>query len=123
MAQLHADNPKFMELYHQAMDIVAHMSYREGLPRVVTQALLSGLATIAYDVDGTREVCIDGETGRLLTLGDVSALAEAARWMMDHPDERRQMGARGRELCRQRFAAAAMVRQLEEIYEAQLARR
>lgn len=115
--------PDDIPKYHQAMDIVAHMSYREGLPRVVTQSLLSGLPTIAYDVDGTREVCIDGQTGRLLKPGDVSALGEAARWMTEHPDERRQMGARGRELCRQRFAAATMVRQLEEIYEAQLARR
>jgi glycosyltransferase involved in cell wall biosynthesis len=115
--------PDEIPRYHQAMDIVAHMSYREGLPRVVTQALLSGLATIAYDVDGTREVCIDGETGRLLKPGDVPALAGAVRWMMEHPEQRAEMGRRGRELCRQRFAAAAMVRQLEEIYEAQLARR
>jgi len=115
--------PDEIPKYHQVMDVVAHMSYREGLPRVVTQALLSGLATIAYDVDGTREVCIDGETGRLLKPGDVPALAEAVRWMIEHLEQRKEMGRRGRELCRQRFAAAAMVRQLEEIYEAQLARR
>ena len=114
--------PDEIPKYHQAMDVVAHMSYREGLPRVVTQALLSGLPVIAYDVDGTREVCIDGETGRLLEPGDIGALAEAARGMIEHPHERAEMGRRGRELCRQRFAASTMVRQLEEIYEAQLAR-
>jgi glycosyltransferase involved in cell wall biosynthesis len=115
--------PDEIPKYHQAMDIVAHMSYREGLPRVVTQALLSGLPVIAYDVDGTREVCIDGETGRLLKPGDIGALAEAVRGMIEHPDERVEMGRRGRELCRDRFAASTMVRRLEEIYEAQLARR
>ncbi|MDY7109701.1 MAG: glycosyltransferase family 4 protein [Planctomycetota bacterium] len=114
--------PDEIPKYHQAMDVVAHMSYREGLPRVVTQALLSGLPVIAYDVDGTREVCIDGETGRLLEPGDIGALAEAARGMIEHPHDRAEMGRRGRELCRQRFAASTMVRQLEEIYEAQLAR-
>ena len=56
------------------MDIVIHPSYREGLPRVVTQTLLSGKAAIAYDVDGTREVCIDGETGRLVRPGTFTML-------------------------------------------------
>jgi glycosyltransferase involved in cell wall biosynthesis len=114
--------PEQIPKYHQAMDVVAHMSYREGLPRVVTQALLSALPVIAYDVDGTREVCLDGDTGRLLKPGDRSALAEAARWMIEHPEERAAMGQRGRELCRQRFAARTMVEQLERIYEDVLGR-
>ncbi len=114
--------PDDIPKYHQAMDIVAHMSYREGLPRVVTQALLSGLATIAYDVDGTGEVCIDGETGRLLKPGDIKALADAAKWMIEHPEERQAMGQRGRELCRQRFATETMVEHLETIYESLLRR-
>ena len=44
--------------YLQAMDVVCHPSYREGLPRAVTQALLSAVAVIAYDVDGAREVVL-----------------------------------------------------------------
>jgi glycosyltransferase involved in cell wall biosynthesis len=104
----------------QAMDLVVHPSYREGLPRAVTQALLSARPAIAYDVDGTREVCIDGETGRLLAPGDRDALAEAARWMREHPEERAEMGRRGRALCERRFAAETMVASLGEVYDAQL---
>src|SRR5205085_982530 len=39
----------------RSMDILAHPSYREGLPRTVPQALLCGVAPVAYDVDGTGE--------------------------------------------------------------------
>jgi glycosyltransferase involved in cell wall biosynthesis len=114
--------PEEIPNHLQAMDALAHPSYREGLPRAVTQALLSATAVIAYDVDGTREVCIEGETGRLLRPGDSAAIAEAVRWLMDHPDQRRRMGERGRELCRTRFSAETMVEHLEEIYAAQLER-
>ena len=87
------------------------------------QALLSSIAVIVYDVDGAGEVCIDGETGRLVPAGDRAALEEAARWMLDHPDERRRMGERGRERCEHRVAARTMVTRLGEIYEDVLAGR
>jgi len=99
-----------------AMDVLAHPSYREGLPRAVPQALLSEVASIVYDVDGAREVCADGEVGRLVAPGDLAALRDAVRWMMDHPQERLAMGRRGRELCRHRFDARAMVEKLESVY-------
>ncbi|MHC4965278.1 MAG: glycosyltransferase family 4 protein [Planctomycetota bacterium] len=99
-----------------AMDVLAHPSYREGLPRAVPQALLSEVAPIVYDVDGAREVCVDGEVGRLVAPGDLTALRDAVQWMMDHPQERLAMGRRGRELCRHRFDARAMVEELESVY-------
>ena len=105
--------PKFL----QAMDVLAHPSYREGLPRAVTQALLSGTPAVAYDVDGTREICVDGETGRLIRPGDHEALAAAIRWMMDNPDERRAMGELGRERCRVLFDHTLMVDRLEALYD------
>lgn len=109
--------------YLQAMDLLIHPSYREGLPRTVTQALLSGVATVAYDVDGTREVCIDQETGRLVRPGDRAGLCQAVLWMMDHSAERTAMGRRGREFCRERFSASRMVDHLDSIYAACLERK
>ncbi|MCH7846873.1 MAG: glycosyltransferase family 4 protein [Planctomycetes bacterium] len=104
-----------------AMNVLVHPSYREGLPRAVPQALLSGVPTIVYDVDGANEVCIDGEVGRLVPPGDLTALRDAVQWMMDHPTERQEMGQRGRERCKDRFAAARMVKELETIYAQVLA--
>jgi glycosyltransferase involved in cell wall biosynthesis len=99
-----------------AMDAMAHPSYREGLPRAVVQGMLSGLPVVAYDVDGTKEVCIEGVTGRLVRPGDRRSLREAVLWMMEHRDEARNMGRRGRERCRGQFAASTMVERLEEVY-------
>ncbi|MEM9083075.1 MAG: glycosyltransferase family 4 protein [Planctomycetota bacterium] len=106
----------------RAMDVLVHPSYREGLPRTVPQALLSGTAVVATDADGTREVCIDGKTGRLVPVANTKAIGDALRWMRDHPKERAAMTAHGREMCQSKFSAEAMVEALETVYKAALAK-
>ncbi len=108
--------PDEIPRYMQAMDTLAHPSYREGLPRAVPQALLSGVAVVVYDVDGAREACGAGEFGRLVAPGDLDGLRGAVQWMMDHPRERLDMGRRGRERCRQLFDAGHMVDRREAVY-------
>jgi glycosyltransferase involved in cell wall biosynthesis len=100
----------------RAMDLLVHPSSREGLPRTVPQALLSGVPVVAYDCDGTGEVCRDMDTGRLVKTGDTQALGDAIRWMAEHPDERRAMAERGKDMCVREFSAEKMVDDLERIY-------
>jgi len=106
------DVPRHM----RAMDVLAHPSYREGLPRTVPQALLCGTPVVSYDSDGASEVCIDGRTGRLVATGDVAQLGDALVWMLEHDAERRAMAARGRDLCARQFDHHAMVNQLLALY-------
>jgi glycosyltransferase involved in cell wall biosynthesis len=100
----------------RAMDLLVHPSYREGLPRTVPQALLAGVCPVAYDVDGTREACIEMETGRLVAVGDRAGLRATVEWLAEHPQEREAMALRGQEMCRQRFDADHMVQELELVY-------
>src|SRR6185312_10600688 len=51
-----------------AADAVIHPSLREGLARVLPQALLVGRPVISYDIEGAREVVLP-ETGVLLNPG------------------------------------------------------
>ncbi|HZW07411.1 MAG TPA: glycosyltransferase, partial [Phycisphaerales bacterium] len=88
----------------------------EGLPRTVPQALLGRVCPVAYDVDGTGEACIEGETGKLVALGDRKGLRDAVVWLHDHPAERAAMAGRGRAMCLDRFSAQTMVAELEKDY-------
>ena len=106
----------------RAMDVLAHPSYREGLPRTVPQALLCGVCPIAYDVDGTKEACIDGVTGKLVTPGDIPALATAIKWMHDHPIQRAALAEAGRVMCLEKWSTEAMVAGLDRVYHSALAR-
>ncbi len=100
----------------RAMDVLAHPSYREGLPRTVPQALLAGALPIAYDVDGTGEICRDMQTGRLVPAGDVARLREAMTWAATHPGDVAAMISRGQAECEREFDAGVMVERLERVY-------
>jgi glycosyltransferase involved in cell wall biosynthesis len=100
----------------RAMDVLAHPSSREGLPRTVPQALLAGVCPVAYDADGTREACRHEETGLLVPVGDRAALAAAVRRLHDHPELRHTLAQRGRAWCLGEFAAQTMVDRLERVY-------
>jgi len=110
--------PEMIPKYLTAMDLVIHPSYREGLPRTVTQALLAAVPVVAYDVDGTREVCIAGETGQLVAPGDRDGLRDAVTWAIEHREERSVMAQKGRAMCQTRFDAETMVEHLLAIYAA-----
>lgn len=97
-------------------DILAHTSQWEGLPRAVVQALLLQIPAVAFDIDGTPEVVLDGRTGRLLPLNDLPGFAEALCTLAVDGDLRRRMGRAGREHCLTRFDSRTMVDQLERLY-------
>lgn len=105
----------------RAMDVLAHPSYREGLPRTVPQALFAGVCPIAYDCDGTPEVVRDGETGFLVPTGDRAALRDAVRRAAADPAARAAMAARGRDECARRFDVGRMIDALERVYRGQSA--
>ena len=109
--------PEHIPRMMQAMDLLVHPSYREGLPRTVVQALLSTVPVVAYDVDGTREVCQTNRTGILVSPGDVAGLGTAVRWMRDHPEARNVYARSGRQWCRDQFSVEAMVNGLEALYD------
>lgn len=99
----------------QAMDVLVHPSYREGLARALPQALLAGIAVISYDCDGAAEVCLPDRTGVLVKTGDSAALGTAIIAMAERPD-RQTLGEQGRALCLERFSADAMVEAIERLY-------
>ena len=106
------DVPGLMKL----MDILVHPSYREGLPRAVVQGMLSGLAVVATDVDGTPEVCIDGETGLSYSPGDTGALRKHLRRLLHDESLRRGLGDLARSHCADAYSSRRMVDETEKVY-------
>jgi glycosyltransferase involved in cell wall biosynthesis len=108
--------PTEIPRYVASMDVLVHLSLREGLPRALPQALACGKPVVAFDVDGAREICLDGLTGFLLQAGDVNGLATAVIRLLQDEELAHRMGERGRELVRGRFSEEQMVQQLDELY-------
>jgi glycosyltransferase involved in cell wall biosynthesis len=98
------------------MDVVVHLSRREGLPRALAQALAAGRPVVAYNCDGAREVCVDGETGFLLSPGDLTGLQARLLELANDPALRARLGERGRALVREQFPVEQMIQRLQTLY-------
>lgn len=100
-----------------AMDILVHASLREGLARALPQALIAGKPVVSYDVDGAREVCIDGETGYLLPapcrFGD---FCEPLVRLSENAPLRQRLGEEGRRRFTDQFRHETMTRRIRELY-------
>lgn len=114
--------PEQIPNYLGAMDMLVHTSLREGLARTLPQALLAGLPAISYDVDGAKEVVLDGRTGRLIPPRNVQRLTEAITELADQPAVRQRLGEAGRQLCQQRFCHRYMTERIRQLYSEQLSR-
>jgi glycosyltransferase involved in cell wall biosynthesis len=103
--------------YVGVMDVLAHLSRREGLARALPQAMAAGRPVVAYDCDGANEVCFSGQTGFLIPAGGVAALAERLAQLAGDAALREQLGARGREFAREHFAVETMVEKIHALYQ------
>lgn len=101
-----------------AMDVLVHTSLREGLARVLPQALAMGKPCVSFDIDGAPEVVVQGETGYLVRPGDAGGLADAVSRLLDDPQARVRMGEAGRLRVDPAFRAETMVREIASVYRA-----
>jgi glycosyltransferase involved in cell wall biosynthesis len=103
-----------------AMDLVVHASLREGLARALPQALIAGKPVVSYDVDGAREVVVQGVTGYLVPPCDVVQLGEAIGTLVGDQESRRRMGQEGSRQLRGLFSHQAMTESLRKLYQSLL---
>lgn len=100
-----------------AMDILVHVSLREGLARALPQALLAGKPVVSFDIDGAREVCLSERTGYLVPPRDVPGLTSALQALVTDPVRRQKFGAAGRQDCQAKFSHEKMTAQIRSLYE------
>ncbi len=102
--------------YIALMDIVVHLSLREGLPRCMVQALASGKPAVGYHLDGTPEVVINDKTGYTIEPESIDQVVEACLKILNDPELYQRMSYDGRELVREKFDWKVMADVLEKEY-------
>ena len=98
------------------MDLLVHLSTREGLPRALPQALAAAKPVVAYDCDGACEVCFDKETGFLIRPGDLANLTDRILRLTNDIALRERLGNHGQQFVRENFAVEKMVDALYNLY-------
>jgi glycosyltransferase involved in cell wall biosynthesis len=95
-------------------------SPKEGWGISIMEAAACGTPTVASHSPGLRDSVQDGETGRLVPHGDIGALAEAVRFLIENDAARQAMGTKALSFARS-FTWEDSAQKTEEFLEARVA--
>ncbi len=100
-----------------AADCLVCPSYREGFPNVVIEAGAMGLPSIVTDINGSREIIIEGLNGAIIPSHDAEALCEAMKRMSSDKPWRDSLAAKARSLIASRYEQSYVRQCLKDFYK------
>ena len=89
----------------------------DGLPNTALEIMASGTPLVATPVGGIGAVATDGETARLVPERDGAALAGVIAELIDHPEQRRALGERSRQVAMTEYSWSRTTERFTRIYE------
>jgi glycosyltransferase involved in cell wall biosynthesis len=112
---LRSDIPELMA----ALDVLASSSYGEAFPNVLGEAMACGVPCVVTDVGDSAYIV--GDSGRVVTSGDMAGLAaELEELLALPPTEKAPLGERARARVAEHFEIGKVVQQYEDFYESLL---
>lgn len=99
-----------------ASDVFVFPSYREGFPNVVIEAGAMGLPSIVTDINGSREIIIEGRNGSIIPPRDADTLYKAMTRMISNPATVAEMASNARPLVASRYEQSYVRRCLKDYY-------
>ncbi len=103
--------------FYAEADALVFPSYREGFPNVVIEAGAMGLPSIVTDINGSREIIIEGENGTIIPSKDIDALYHAMKDFAVNHDKVKEMGVKSRPLIASRFEQSYVRKCLKDYYK------
>ncbi len=110
------ERPDVAGLLRGGVDLFVSVAREEAFGLVLAEASLAQLAVIAPAVGGIPDVVVDGETGKLITAEDVTALTHAMCELYLLPIKRIKMGKAGRRHVLNNFTIQHNVHKFEQLY-------
>lgn len=107
--------------YYAAADCFVFPSYREGFPNTVLEAGAMGLPSIVTDINGSREIIIEGENGVIIPSRDANALFDAMLKMMRDKEAREKMAGNARQMIASKYEQGFVRKCLYDYYDEILA--
>jgi len=89
----------------------------EGLSNSILEYMAAGIPVVATDCGGNAELLGQGAAGLIVPIGDDAALASALSQLLNHPDEARGLGLRGRQLVANKHSVEAICKQFLDLYD------
>jgi glycosyltransferase involved in cell wall biosynthesis len=113
---------KDIENITAALDIASSVSYGEGFPNIIGEAMASGVPCVVTDVGDSAAIV--GDTGYVVPPNDAAALSSACLKLIEMGGVRREeLGRRARKRIGRHYALADTVREYEKLYTTLVKRR
>ena len=103
--------------YYASADCFVLPSYREGFPNTVLEAGAMGLPSIVTDINGSREIIIEGENGVIVPPRNEETLFQAMLEMVRNKSKREYMASQARDLIVSRFEQSFVQKCLLDFYD------
>ena len=103
--------------YLSVADLLLLPSETESFGLAALEAMACEVPVIATRVGGLTDLVRDGETGYLVGVGDVGAMAERSIDILADEAKRGRMGAQGREWAVKEYNTERVIPQYVELYE------
>jgi glycosyltransferase involved in cell wall biosynthesis len=97
--------------------LLSPSTVHEGFSNAIMEYMACGLPVVCTDRGGNRELVVNGETGFLIPVGDLPALAEKLNYLRDNPHEAKRLGQAGRRRLLAHFTVESMVKKTIQVYE------
>ena len=103
--------------YYASADCFVFPSYREGFPNTVLEAGAMGLPSIVTDINGSREIIVEGENGFIVPPKNEEALFQAMLEMIRNKKNREYMAGKARGMIASRFEQSFVQKCLLDFYD------
>jgi glycosyltransferase involved in cell wall biosynthesis len=97
--------------------IVLNFSESESFSMTCLEAMFYGRPVIATRSGGPSEIIDQNDTGILVDLRDITAMANAMEYLLSNPEKREIMARRAYDNVRIKFSYANTVQKLGELYQ------
>ena len=117
------ENVRFLGARSDVLEILPHAdlfwigSDYEGQSNSVIEAMQAGVPVVASDIAGNRDLVIDGETGRLVAVGDRADFARQSNDLLETPGLARQLAEAAQQRIAEEFTVEKMVQSHLELYQ------
>ena len=105
------------------LDVVVLTSKNEGSPVALIEAMAAGRPVVSTRAGGVEDVVIDGTTGVVVPIGDVTAIARAVVNLLEDPVRAERIGAAARASVAAQFGSRRLVGDIDALYQRLLADR
>lgn len=103
--------------HYVASDCFVFPSYREGFPNTVLEAGAMGLPSIVTDINGSREIVVNGKNGVIIPSKDTGALYKAMKDMVIDKTNTAYYASQARQMIADRFEQGYVRQCLYDFYE------